>query len=1459
MNAKPAALKIMEERHIILKRAKNALITRDFDLASQLYGSLLEKEPENRELLAILGNLYIKAGKEETAETFFKKILELSPGNVDALNSLGGICRRTCRYDEAIAYLQQALATDQKTDAIEYNLGFTYKSMGRIEDAINCFQSVITANPTDALAYNHLGVIYAAQKNYEKAVACYRRGLQVDPNNPILQYNLAKSYEATGNYTNAISAYEIALRAKPGWSDAVKAYTEILLGQNRTGTASELVRNALSIQPGSADFHCLLGRIFTRQDNYESAASSLETAERFDPSSIETLSALAEVYEKDGRAAEAAEKILAAEKMDPDSTELLMKVIGIMISAGKMEACGNRLQKLRETLPHDARVHDLTGQYYICTKREAAALRLYEQIEQNTPRYTDHLFNAARRYAQMEHFEEAQKYVKAFIRKNSDDVGAWLLLGKIDETLGNLEEALRDYETAARVDQNNQGAKTGSERLHSHFAAEREREAQAALKQAEAEWFDKYAIETDAENGDEKANYIIEESHSESPESGAFAPQKKAAENQTHRKAANGSVIPPEKERGSVFSALPDEPERDADDRSTAHDAAGMVDGLSAVPAMDTNARPAEDAAIDAGAWTADDALISSEPPTVDALGAEEDTGNIFPDIPDGAERDAGNRATVSDAAGMVDGISAAPASDADSRTAEGWTTGDALLSSEPPTMDALGAEEDDGNMFPDLPDETERDADDRSAASYTANILDSIPAAPASDADSQTAEDAAIDADSRTTDDALLSSELPTADALGMEEDTGNIFPDFPDESERAESGLSAARDAAVMVDGIPAVPASDADSRTAEDAAIDVDDALLAYEPPTADAPGAEADTGNVFPDFPDGSECDTGDRSAAHDDSGMIDGIPAAPASDTEDRIVEKTAIDADDALLSSKPLAADALGAETDTGNIFPDIPDESERDTSASSAAHDQTAMIDSIPAAPASDADSRTTDDALLSSKPSAAEDAAIDADSRTAGDALLSSELPTAAALGMEEDTGNIFPDFPDEAGRDAEDRSVVHDAAGMGDGIPAVPASDADADARTADDALLSSGPSAADALGAKEDTGNVFPDLPDESERDADDCSAAYDAAGMVDDTPAAPASGVDARPAVEAAIDTGDTFLSSDPSPADALGAEEDTGTIFSDVPDESEHAAGDRSAAGGDSGMVDGLPAAPASDAEARPADDALLASALPDAAVSVAPSPVPLDAPERNRNIPVQAPPLYCLPPDYGAQTQQLNDMLKKVNANAEQVMNAAEKTLHAAEILADAAHNIEAHEKTGESERAAENLLPQNPSADSGKATEEASASGAGGANAELLEQIAQMLPVIRRLLENKDDARKYEHEIMLFKRLRSLGEHLPEYKRDAFLSGKTRLLLDYLIARLSGKPGLLMTIKALRKTDALGALIEETERETDGIAGRKLALKVLGDLCALLPSLQDQTLAQALLREWQAVKRKI
>lgn len=445
----------MEDKEIVLRRAKNAVISRDFNLAIRLYKSLLQEDVKNIEYLSALGNLYMKNNDDEKALPYFQQILTFYPNNFEAMNSMGGIYRRMGRYQESIEILQKALETKINPAQVNYNLGFTYKLMKNYSDAIDAFENVIAVNPTDVLAYNHLGTIYAAQNNHEKAVATYKRGLQIDPNHPIIQFNLAKSLEAMHDDTSAIQAYDAALRAKPGWQEAVIEYAKLLLNHRKTRLAGELVQNAIGLHPQDFGLYAQMGQILMRQSNFKKAASSFEIANRLVSGNAENLKNLAEAFEKLGKKEEAVLTIKKAESVEPEDEKIKKSAASILLTAEKYREAAEVIRQLGSANKNDCEVLDLAGQYSILIGRNDSAQNFASKIKKIDPDYGIYLYSFASRFFQKGNLEAAKENVKVFIDENMKNIPAWLLLGQIDEKLGNSEEALDDFSTAVAFDPNN--------------------------------------------------------------------------------------------------------------------------------------------------------------------------------------------------------------------------------------------------------------------------------------------------------------------------------------------------------------------------------------------------------------------------------------------------------------------------------------------------------------------------------------------------------------------------------------------------------------------------------------------------------------------------------------------------------------------------------------------------------------------------------------------------------------------------------------------------------------------------------------------------------------------------------------------------------------------------------------------------------------------------------------------
>jgi tetratricopeptide (TPR) repeat protein len=453
----------------MLERAKAALIARDYSLAAKIYKNLILEEPENVDYKMQLGNLYVKAGKDDQALTLFKQVEKVDNENLDALIAISGIYRRQKKFEESVAFLEQALVIceeNPRTRAkISYNLGFTYRQMGNYDEAIKCFEEVVEDNPSDVLANNHLGAIYAFKGNHTKAIEAYNRGLKYDANHPILQFNIAKSYAEIGEISKAQSFYEGALRAKPGWTEAIEAYADLLLDENKVAEADTAVTQALELYPDDVRMHTAKGNVYNRQSIFVEAENEYKKALEVDENYKNALTGLATSLEKQEKYDEAIETISKAESLNPTDERIMKQAAHIHISANKLEAAYEKIVKLQNLIKNDVQTINLLGQYYIRKNDAVKAEECFANIKKINPDYNEIYRDWAERLIQQGDDKRAEPYLHAAIQKNPNDSTAMVHLGKIYERQSQVGKALQFFKKATAADSFNHLSKVASDRI----------------------------------------------------------------------------------------------------------------------------------------------------------------------------------------------------------------------------------------------------------------------------------------------------------------------------------------------------------------------------------------------------------------------------------------------------------------------------------------------------------------------------------------------------------------------------------------------------------------------------------------------------------------------------------------------------------------------------------------------------------------------------------------------------------------------------------------------------------------------------------------------------------------------------------------------------------------------------------------------------------------------------------
>lgn len=122
-------------------------------------------------------------------------------------------------------------------------------------------------------------------------------------------------------------------------------------------------------------------------------------------------------------------------------------------------------------------------------------------------------------------------------------------------------------------------------------------------------------------------------------------------------------------------------------------------------------------------------------------------------------------------------------------------------------------------------------------------------------------------------------------------------------------------------------------------------------------------------------------------------------------------------------------------------------------------------------------------------------------------------------------------------------------------------------------------------------------------------------------------------------------------------------------------------------------------------------------------------------------------------------------------------------------------------------------------------------------------------MLEKIERILNDDKTAAAYAQEIELFKKLKVLTEALPDSEKNTSTTCRMRMMIEYIIAKMSGKPGLLVTAESLIKSGVLGDEYKsQLNTESEEELCNDLIKRVIKGMKKLAAELEDKALANAL-----------
>jgi tetratricopeptide (TPR) repeat protein len=343
-------------------------------------------------------------------------ILALSPDaqGQDAAFRKGVELFEQARYQDALREFEQAERAEPESAAVENALGLTNTRLNRIEEANRHYEKAIRLDPKAADPHRNLGVNYLDTKQYDAAEKQLRLALSIEPDNVFSHYDLALVFLAAGR------DQEAAQQAEPA---------RALLSNDRN---AEFRMAEACLRAG----HTEQGLAFV--DALEKQAA-LTAAQEFD---------LATLLNANGLYPQTVARLRRVAEMNPAGWANRYNLADALLEAGQTAEAISLLESVSAERPQDARVLSLLGSAYEYAGKPDRALDYYRKAVTADPGNHDYYLDYARMLADLNRYDESERFIESSLRQFADDYALTIRLGALQMMQGKLDEARQTFRKA---------------------------------------------------------------------------------------------------------------------------------------------------------------------------------------------------------------------------------------------------------------------------------------------------------------------------------------------------------------------------------------------------------------------------------------------------------------------------------------------------------------------------------------------------------------------------------------------------------------------------------------------------------------------------------------------------------------------------------------------------------------------------------------------------------------------------------------------------------------------------------------------------------------------------------------------------------------------------------------------------------------------------------------------------
>jgi len=216
---------------------------------------------------------------EKKSDKIIAAMLERYPEDAEILFMAGNRSFHRLRYEEALSRFEKVLVVAPQMGEVYNMMGYALSALSRWPEAVQAFQKYTFLYPDEANPHDSLGELYLRTGRYEDALSEFEKALAVKPDFGWGHFHSAMVYDETGRYEHALTAIRTAVAIDPDSPDWLmwkryEIFFELAAGHD--ARALEMAGDLRRSRPDQPASHFVLGRVYAALGDAGKAAAALD-------------------------------------------------------------------------------------------------------------------------------------------------------------------------------------------------------------------------------------------------------------------------------------------------------------------------------------------------------------------------------------------------------------------------------------------------------------------------------------------------------------------------------------------------------------------------------------------------------------------------------------------------------------------------------------------------------------------------------------------------------------------------------------------------------------------------------------------------------------------------------------------------------------------------------------------------------------------------------------------------------------------------------------------------------------------------------------------------------------------------------------------------------------------------------------------------------------------------------